>query len=86
MLRVQLATTPERVARVAELSGYHRPLDGEVANLTLILELSATERADWRLPPLGAPALVLADQTRLLDGILTQVDWTLARIALTIEG
>lgn len=86
MLWARLYTDPPCEARAIALAGAHRPLNGEVAHLTLTLDVTTEERAYWQIPPLGAPVRVFVDHTILLDGALAQVTWTAAQIVITIEG
>ena len=86
MLTVTLAADPPVEVLARELSGYHRPLNGEAANLTLILALPEAARADWIAPPLGVPAAVYADGLLVLEGALTWVKWTLTEISVGVEG
>jgi hypothetical protein len=86
MLTLALATDPPVDVAARELSGYRRPLDGEAANLTLILDLPVAARADWTVPPLGVPVSVYADGSLLLEGTLAWVKWTMTDISVGVEG
>lgn len=69
-----------------ELSGYHRPLGGEVANLTV--------RCDWTEffpewlaePPLGLTCAVSYDGAELMTGYLYGVRVTAEAVELQVEG
>ena len=86
ILTIALTTDPPRDVAARELSGYHRPLNGESANLTMVLDVPRAERSDWSAPPLGVAAAVYADGALLLEGTLTRVVWTLADLTVGIEG
>lgn len=85
-LILSVGDDPPREWTASALSGYHRPLSGEAANLTLTLELTLDERSAWSVPPLGESALVLYDGETILEGVLTGVAWTPAEISVAVEG
>lgn len=68
------------------LSGYHRPLNGETANLTVLLDRAPETDPDWFLPPLGAQATVNWDDETLLIGVLTGASLDRTTVTLRIEG
>lgn len=72
--------------RALDMSGFRRPLNGEAANLTLTLDLSAADRADWQDPPLGTPTRVSSEAGVLLDGVVSSVKWTAAAVVIGVEG
>lgn len=68
------------------LEGYHRPLNGEVANLTVTIA-HADLYASWlQAPPLGAACAVSDDDELLLSGVLYGVDVTASAVRLRVEG
>lgn len=68
------------------VSGYHRPLNGEAANLTVTLDRATDTDPDWFIPPLGAQATVLLDGAVLLTGVLTGVALDRTTTQLRLEG
>ena len=85
-LLLTVATDPPQSYPGTALAGLHRPLNGEVANLTITLDLGPDERDDWRDPPLGATASVAWDGVEVMAGVLTGVTWTAAEITVRVEG
>lgn len=69
-----------------DLSGYHRPLNGEAANLTITLDRSPALDLDFTVPPLAARARIGLDGDELLDGVLTRVHMDRTTITLGVEG
>lgn len=68
------------------LSGFHRPLNGESANLTMAVN-PALLWPDWlQAPPLGAACSVFFDSTTILDGTLAGVRVTAESVELRVEG
>ncbi len=85
-LWLALGDDPPRNWPARELSGYHRPLSGEAANLTLALDIPWRDRAAWANPPLGAAAVVRFGVEPLLEGTLTAVSWSRAELNVSVEG
>ncbi len=85
-LWLALGDDPPRNWPARELSGYHRPLSGEAANLTLTLDIPWRDRAAWANPPLGAAAVVRFGVEPLLEGTLTAVSWSRAELNVSVEG
>ena len=68
------------------LSGYHRPLNGAIADLTVTVDPAALF-ADWlAAPPLGLTCQVTYAGVPLLIGVLYAVQATADAITLRIEG
>lgn len=69
-----------------ELSGYHRPLGGEVANLTVTAPHDAFFD-DWlACPPLGIACSVAYGGETIMNGYLYGVRVDSAKVELRIEG
>lgn len=69
-----------------ELSGYHRPIGGEVANLTVTAEHDEFF-ADWlACPPLGVACEVVYGAETIMSGYLYGVRVDSAKVELRIEG
>ena len=85
-LTLTVGANPARTWTANELSGYHRPLASEAANLTLSLALAPAQRSDWADPPLGEEVVVTADGVTLLEGVLTGLHWTRADLTVQVEG
>lgn len=81
-----LADGETHVYTARAVSGYHRPLNGEAANLTVTLDRDPDTDPDWFLPPLGAQAAVLLDGEALLTGVLTGVTLDRTTTQLRLEG
>lgn len=68
------------------IDGFHRPLNGESANLTLTVRRESLWD-DWlAAPPLGAACSVALDGATLLDGILAGVVVDAATLQLRVAG
>ncbi|MDG4549875.1 MAG: hypothetical protein P9F19_01490 [Candidatus Contendobacter sp.] len=68
------------------LEGYHRPLGGEGANLTVVCAPTAVPAPVLTYPPLGAPGTVRFDDDLVLFGYLAGVDVSADAVQLRIEG
>lgn len=76
---------PQTVSGI-ELSSYHRPLGGEIANLTVTAEHDQFFE-DWlACPPLGIDCAVTYDGETVLDGYLYGVRVDSKSVELRIEG
>jgi len=69
-----------------EMSGYHRPLGGEVANLTVRLDPDRFFPEWLAVPPLGLDCAVRYAGTELMAGYLYGVRVTAEAVELRIEG
>lgn len=68
------------------LNGYHRPLNGEAANLTIALQPDAVW-AEWlENPSLGVACSVDYDDERVMDGFVYSVKAGNAAIEIGVEG
>lgn len=68
------------------MSGYHRPLGGEVANLSIIVDHEELFD-DWlACPPLGVACNVAYGDEPLIQGYLYGVRVDSAKVELRIEG
>lgn len=70
----------------AELSGYHRPLGGESANLTVVVEHDALFAGWLACPPLGIGCDVSYGGDSIMVGYLYGVRATSKAVELRIEG
>ncbi|HAO34053.1 MAG TPA: hypothetical protein DCQ84_14025 [Candidatus Competibacteraceae bacterium] len=68
------------------LDGYHRPLGGEVASLTVRAAFEQFEPGWLEAPPLGLACSVLFDGEPLMDGALYGVKASAVGVELRIEG
>lgn len=68
------------------VSGFHRPLNGEAASLTVTLDRDPDTDADWFAPALGAEATVYLDGDALINGVLARVQLDRTTITVGIEG
>lgn len=68
------------------LAGYHRPLGGEAANLTVTCAPGALFPGWLEDPPLGAACTVTYGAETVLEGYLTGVSASAEGVALRIEG
>lgn len=69
-----------------EMSGYHRPLAGEVANLSIIAN-RAEFFAEWlACPPLGVACEVTYGGLAIMSGYLYGVRVDAEKVELRIEG
>ena len=85
-LWLALGDDPPRNWPASAISGYHRPLSGEAANLTLTLDIPWRDRKAWSSPPLGASATVRYGAETLLEGALTAVSWSRSELTVSVEG
>lgn len=86
MIAVTFSGDHPLTVAAAELSGYHRPLGGESANLTVTVEHDALF-ADWlACPPLGIGCEVAYDGSSIMSGTLYGVRVDSRKIELRIEG
>jgi hypothetical protein len=69
-----------------ELAGYHRPLGGESANLTVTIGPGALFAGWLEAPPLGAACIVTYDNETVLTGILAGVSASAEGVQLRVEG
>jgi hypothetical protein len=68
------------------LSGYHRPLSGEVANLTATC-VPTEFFPDWlSSPPLGVDCAVVVDGEDIMAGVLYGCRVTAETVELKVEG
>ena len=68
------------------LSGYHRPLSGEAASLTMTVD-HAELWPEWlENPPLGAPCLARYCEYVVLDGVLTGLRVNPKGVELKVAG
>lgn len=68
------------------LEGYHRPLGGEVASLTVRAPFGQFLPAWLESPPLGLACSVSVDGGWLMDGALYGIKASAAGVELRIEG
>lgn len=68
------------------LEGYHRPLGGEAASLTVTVDHTEFVPDGLAQPPLGAVCDVCYGVTAVLTGVLNSVRVTDKSVALRIEG
>ena len=68
------------------ISGYHRPLSGEVANLTASCQPTAFIDGWLIAPPLGMACTVEVDSVEIIAGILYGVRVTSKAVELKVEG
>ncbi len=68
------------------ISGYHRPLSGEVANLTASCKPDAFIDGWLTSPPLGLACTVEVDSVDIMAGILYGVRVTANAVELQVEG
>jgi len=69
-----------------DLAGYHRPLGGESANLTVTFAPGVLFSVWLESPPLGAACAVTYDGETVLQGYLTGVSASAEGVELRIEG
>ena len=69
-----------------EMSGYHRPLGGEVANLTVRLEPTEFFPEWLAVPPFGLSCTVSYAGVELMAGYLYGVRVTAEAVELRVEG
>lgn len=68
------------------LEGYHRPLGGEAASLTVTADHDQL-MPDWLAqPPLGAVCVARYAGVEVLTGVLNSVRVTAKNVALRVEG
>lgn len=68
------------------ISGYHRPLSGEVANLTASCKPDAFIDGWLTSPPLGLACVVEVDGEEIMSGILYEVRVAVEAVELRVEG
>lgn len=68
------------------LDGYHRPLNGEVANLTVVAARESFNEGWLQCPPLGLACRLSFDGEALFDGALFGVRVSGKTVELRIEG
>lgn len=68
------------------ISGYHRPLSGEVANLTASCQPDAFIDGWLTSPPLGLACAVEVDGKEIMSGILYGVRVTAKNVEVQVEG
>jgi len=68
------------------ISGYHRPLSGEVANLTASCQPDAFIDGWLIAPPLGLACVVEVDGEEIMSGILYGVRVAVEAVELRVEG
>ena len=86
LLTLRLVSGEIREIPVRAVSGFHRPLNGEAANLMLTIDRSAVTDPDWSGPHLGAQAEVTQGSRTLLSGMLARVVMDRTTIQAGIEG
>lgn len=69
-----------------QLDGYHRPLSGESANLTVSVGPGVLFAGWLECPPLGAACAVSYDGETVLDGYLTGVTASAEGVRFGVEG
>ena len=68
------------------LSGFHRPLLGESANLTVTCDHNQFFPSWLAAPPLGAECTVEVDAYEIMAGVLYGVRITASAVELKVEG
>lgn len=68
------------------LTGYHRPLSGETANLTITVQHDQFLPEWLSSPPLGLDCTVDADDEEIMAGVLYGVRVTAETVELKVEG
>ena len=68
------------------MSGFHRPLFGESANLTITCDHEHFFPEWLAAPPLGAECAVDADGNEIMTGVLYGVRITASAVELKVEG
>ena len=68
------------------LSGFHRPLFSESANLTITCDHEHFFPEWLAAPPLGAECAVDADGNEIMTGVLYGVRITASAVELKVEG
>lgn len=68
------------------LAGYHRPLSGEAANLTVTCDHAAFFPGWLAAPPLGLDCTVEVDAVEVMAGVLYGVRVTTNAVELKVEG
>lgn len=85
-IRLVVLTDPPIAVDCAQMDGYHRPLSGESANLTLTVAPGALFPGWLECPPLGAECTVEDDGEAVLNGYLTGVTAHAEGVQLRVEG
>lgn len=86
MIAVEFAGDHPVTIECAALEGYHRPLGGEVASLTVRAPFGQFLPAWLESPPLGLACSVSVDDGWLMDGALYGVKTSTNNVELRIEG
>lgn len=68
------------------LTGYHRPLSGETANLTVTVQHDQFLPEWLAAPPLGLDCAVEVDGEEIMAGVLYGVRVTAETVELKVEG
>lgn len=68
------------------LQGYHSPLSGEAANMTLSLDHGLLWPSWLQAPPLGSACDVIYDGTVILEGSLAGVRVAADSVNFKVEG
>lgn len=68
------------------LEGYHRPLGGESASLTVTVVHADLLPAWLASPPLGLACAVRFDEALVLEGVLHQIQINSKSVSLRVEG
>lgn len=85
-IRVAFAGDHPTTINGIALAGYHRPLNGEVANLTITAERSQFFPEWLESPPLGMACSVYYGEDPVMEGYLYGVRASAAAVELTVEG
>lgn len=86
MIAVEFAGDHPITVAVLSLDGYHRPLGGEVASLTVRAAFEQFEPGWLESPPLGLACSVSVDGEWLMDGALYGFKAAAGGVELRIEG
>lgn len=68
------------------LTGYHRPLSGETANLTITAQHNQFFQEWLAAPPLGLDCTVEVDGEEIMAGVLYGARVTAETVELKVEG
>jgi hypothetical protein len=69
---------------VKNINGYHRPINDEVANITVTID--ADDISYFLIPPLGANAVVIHNNARLFNGVINSVVFSDNEVKLNLIG
>lgn len=86
MIAVTISGDHPLTVAAAELSGYHRPLGGEAANLAVTVEHDALFAGWLACPPLGIGCDVRYGSEPIMVGYLYGVRASAKVVELRIEG